>query len=320
MDTEDCLACHSDPDFVGEERAINSESFMLTDHANFGCTTCHTSITEDHPGDTQALSTLSCATCHVEVAQEYQETEHSNYASCVDCHDPHNAQALQETASEAMNRPCFQCHDQENLIIKHSEWLPRTKLHVAKVPCITCHTATERFQVVLHINKKTDLNEERPFTTASYSDLKSLSGDKKISELIDTDNNNIVSQLELREFMHDPQFQQMNLSGTLVPFGSSHSLAVQENRYNCTFCHASGPQSTQTSVIAIPTQSGRINRLTVEGSTILDTLYGSPDFYLTGSSRSPALDILGLIVVCCGFIMPVGHGTLRLLTRKNRKH
>jgi len=53
---------------------------------------------------------------------------------------------------------------------------------------------------------------------------------------------------------------------------------------------------------------------------MLDTLYGTPNFYMTGSTRSAALNIIGLIIICGGFIMPIGHGTLRFLTRKNRQH
>jgi predicted CXXCH cytochrome family protein len=322
METEDCLACHSDPDFVGEELAIDEESFMHSVHADFGCAACHNSVTDEHPYDGEAVSSMSCTVCHDGIAEEYQQTTHADYADCTDCHKPHRAQGLKTTSAQAMNTPCFQCHDSGDIIVGHSEWLPQTELHVAKVPCITCHTATESFQVVLQIDRKEIEAEEGSghFRPASYSELKTLSGDKPVRELIDTDMDNIVSLNELRAFKKNPNLKELNISGTLVPRAASHSLATQENRYDCTFCHAAGTQSMQSSVLAVPNKNGSIARLAVEEGSILDTLYGSTDFYLTGSSRSPILDILGLIIICSGFIMPVGHGALRLLTRKNRKH
>ncbi len=60
--------------------------------------------------------------------------------------------------------------------------------------------------------------------------------------------------------------------------------------------------------------------MTVDEGAVLDALFGTPNFYMTGSSRSTALNIIGLIIICGGFIMPIGHGTLRFLTRKNRQH
>jgi predicted CXXCH cytochrome family protein len=320
METEDCLACHTEADYVGEDLSIDADSFMHTAHANFGCTTCHNSVTDEHPYGGETSPALSCDLCHSEVADTYQQTTHANYASCIDCHDPHSAQGLQSTSSQAMNAPCFQCHDRDDTIEEHSEWLPQTALHVAKVPCITCHTATEDYLVVLQIDRVQSQEDSTQTPAADYDELKEISGDQQVAQLIDVDRDNLVSLTELRDFMLNPAYEQLTISGTLVPKESSHNLAVQESRYDCTFCHASGTQSMQTSYLALPNQDGSVVRLEVEEGAIVDTLYGTPDFYLTGSSRNSTLDIIGLIILCGGFIMPVGHGTLRLLTHKNRKH
>ncbi len=106
----------------------------------------------------------------------------------------------------------------------------------------------------------------------------------------------------------------------MVPGEVSHDLSTLDNRYDCTFCHASGPGSMQTSFLSFPTEGGTYQRMSVEDGAMLDTLYGTPNFYMTGSTRSSALNIIGLIIICGGFIMPIGHGTLRFLTRKNRQH
>ena len=59
--------------------------------------------------------------------------------------------------------------------------------------------------------------------------------------------------------------------------------------------------------------------MAVEKGAILDILFGTPDFYMLGTTRSTALNIVGALIIAGGMMMPIGHGTLRFLTRKNRK-
>jgi hypothetical protein len=75
----------------------------------------------------------------------------------------------------------------------------------------------------------------------------------------------------------------------------------------------------QTSFIALPEANGTFRRVAVERGAVFDALYGAPDFYLMGSTKNTTLNGIGLAIICGGLIMPVGHGFLRFLTRKNRK-
>jgi hypothetical protein len=40
---------------------------------------------------------------------------------------------------------------------------------------------------------------------------------------------------------------------------------------------------------------------------------------MIGSTRNTALNLAGVLILAGGLVMPVGHGLLRFLTRKNRK-
>ena len=51
---------------------------------------------------------------------------------------------------------------------------------------------------------------------------------------------------------------------------------------------------------------------------MLSVLYTTPDFYMVGATRNMALNIVGVMIIAGGLVMPVGHGLLRFLTRKNR--
>ncbi len=320
MDAEYCLMCHGDADMVSGSLLIAATTFDTTAHAVLGCSVCHNSIGADHPGGVSELSRATCLDCHDTLGQEYMMTDHANFATCGDCHNPHEARAMSAMAGYDMNDKCFQCHAAPTMVDVHKEWLPQADLHIAKLPCITCHTGSEGYEIVLNIVIKQDDRFFSKFELPEYQTLKGMSGEAEILSLIDTDGDNFISLKELRLFNRNPKYSNLRLEGTLVPSDVSHDLSTLDNRYDCTFCHLSGPESMQTSFLAIPSHDGGYQRVAVQKGAVLDALYGTPDFYMVGTTRSASMNIIGLIIICGGLVMPIGHGLLRFLTRKNRQH
>jgi hypothetical protein len=74
----------------------------------------------------------------------------------------------------------------------------------------------------------------------------------------------------------------------------------------------------QVSYLAFPEQDGTFQKVAVEKGAVMSALSTLPDFYLMGSTRNGNLNKIGLIIIMGGMIMPVGHGFLRFLSRKNR--
>lgn len=247
-------------------------------------------------------------------------TDHANFATCGDCHNPHEARAMKAMAGYDMNNKCIQCHDSQTMVDIHKVWLPQANLHIAKLPCITCHTGSEGYEIVLNIVVRQDDRFFSRFELPEYQILKQISGDADILRLIDTNGDNFIALTELRRFNRNPAYRNLRLEGTLVPSEVSHDLTTLDNRYDCTFCHVSGPESLQTSFLAIPNRDGGYQRVAVEQGAVLDALYGTPDFYMVGTTRSASMNILGLLIISGGLVMPIGHGLLRFLTRKNRQH
>jgi hypothetical protein len=140
-----------------------------------------------------------------------------------------------------------------------------------------------------------------------------------VNSLIDRDGNGIISLKELRTFNRSAHKKGMRLWGMMTPEVITHTYQILNNRWDCSFCHASGPRAMQTSYLAFPDRNGRYARVGVEKGAILDILYGTPDFYMLGTTRSTALNIIGAMIIAGGMMMPIGHGTFRYLTRKNRK-
>jgi len=321
LESEECLACHDDAEMVGAELRIDPESFDLTAHGKLGCPACHESITEEHPSDGEAPSKGVCGDCHQDVAVEYAGTEHSRNAECGDCHNPHTVRSFREVSGVDMNRKCAACHLAEEMSSVHDLWLPQADLHLAMLPCISCHSGSENYQIVLYITPRLISPEqkgasERP---AGYDELGKIAREGGIAALVDSDRNGFVTLAELKRFNSNPDYKPLGLKGVLTPDVATHDLQILDNRWDCTFCHASGPDAMQTSFLALPTKDGTFTRLEVEKGAVLDALYGTPDFYMLGATRNASMNLLGLAILACGLIMPAGHGLLRFLTRKNRR-
>ena len=320
MDSEECLFCHGEADLVGAEQRIDVELYSHTVHSQMGCLTCHDGISDAHPDDGLPVTASGCLACHEETGQAYAQTRHAQFAECRDCHDPHRGRGLEAVSGPGKNQQCSQCHDLNEIAAGHSQWLPQADLHIGVLPCITCHTSSPGYEIVLNITRKQDRGMFGAYDFASYTELQELNDGQAPAGLIDINGDAFISLAELRTFNRNPAYADMRLEGTLVPSQVSHDLSTLDSRYDCTFCHVSGPQSMQTSFLALPRPEGIYEQIAVEEGAVLDALYGTPDFYLTGSTRSASMNLIGLIIICCGLIMPIGHGTLRFLTRKNRQH
>jgi len=312
-----CLACHGDARQMKGALFINQTQFAHTTHARLGCSTCHGPLPGKHPGG-GAVVKADCRVCHTDVSDQYQGSIHAGKTGCAGCHNPHRVEAPREISGPQINQMCGGCHDGFQMTAKHSEWLPQADLHLRMLPCITCHTGSQSYFVSMYIVKGKNGSRFGRQEVASHGDLKRLAEGKDIVSLVDTNGDGFVSLDELRAFNTDPAHKFLRLQGMMTPETVSHCFEILDSRRNCTFCHASGPGRMQTSFLALPEENGTFRRIPVERGAVLDALYGTPDFYLMGSTKNITLNGIGLAIVCGGLIMPVGHGFLRFLTRKNR--
>ncbi|MCD6429887.1 MAG: cytochrome C [Deltaproteobacteria bacterium] len=318
MDDDDCLGCHGDEDSVAANLFIDQVSYGITDHAELGCTGCHEGVSDEHPDDGLIPSLVGCVDCHEDIMEEYQAGTHSDNAECGDCHNPHKAFGFADVCCADMNDQCAGCHDAEDVYKAHNEWLPQTKLHLAMLPCISCHTDSECQMVVWYIVKNTNVARLADVEFVEYNELEKLAMGKNVQSLVDLDGDDFISLAEMKVFNKNPKYKSFRLQGRLSSECASHTLTTFDNRWDCCFCHCSGPESMKKSVVALPTEIGTFKRIEVEEGAVLSILNNSPDFYLIGATRSFLLNIIGLLIICGGLALPFGHGFLRFLTRKNR--
>lgn len=318
-----CLACHGNPDIVrtgGERAYLDASRFSATAHSLIGCTTCHDSVTAGHPADGMKPSRARCRECHAPIQAEYGGTAHARNAGCDDCHNPHEVRPMAAVSGDDINAKCARCHDMKKTVKNHGKWLPQADFHIEALPCITCHTGSKNYVITMVIEQRMKGAPHNDFRPATHDELvRLLPQGSDVTRLIDTDGNGTISLKELRAFNHGVHRKGMRLWGMMTPEVVTHTYQILDNRWDCSFCHASGPRAMQTSYIEFPGPAGRYTRVAVEKGAILDILYGTPDFYMLGTTRSTALNIIGALIIAGGLMMPIGHGTFRFLTRKNRK-
>jgi len=319
MENGDCQGCHGDRDLVGQDFYIDQLAFDHTIHAAMGCQGCHESVSTGHPEDGAAPSKAVCLDCHQEIDQQYHQSAHAGNAVCGDCHNPHQARGLNKVSGYDMNRQCAGCHETTEIAQIHDRWLPQAELHIAMLPCISCHTASEDYVIVLNIIQRESNTVAGDFVLSDYGTLQALAGGQEVQRLIDLNGDDFVSLTELRSFNRNPLNKPLLLKGTLTPKEITHTVEILDNRWDCSFCHVSGPEAMQTSYLALPNADGSYRRIKVERGAVLQALNGTPDFYLIGTTRSASLNIIGLLIILGGCLMPIGHGALRFLTRNNRK-
>jgi len=323
-DDEDCESCHGEPSISEEGGAylfVDQARFERTSHADVGCTSCHESVSEDHPDDEQRPSRAGCGECHDDIEAEYGQSGHAENADCTDCHNPHYVHPLVGVSGIDVNCTCMECHEEEDVVSTHGVWLPQTILHIRALPCIACHTASEEYAVTFYVESmKEGMGMNPTASPATHDELMALAKEgEDVASIIDLDADEEISFEELQTFYHRGRAYDLRLWGMMTPEEATHSYTTLDNRWDCSFCHAKGPETVQKSFVALPGPHGGYERIPVHGEAALGDLFGSPDFYMIGATRSRILTLLGFAIVLGGLAVPVFHGTLRLLTMRNRR-
>jgi hypothetical protein len=316
-----CMSCHGRAEIMkpaGMKFFIDPVKFNATTHSIVGCRSCHDLVSPGHPGDRYIPPKATCGDCHGPVYEEYAKSIHASKATCNGCHNPHEVRLPMFMSGDDINSKCGKCHDVRKTIQSHSKWLPQADLHIDSLLCITCHTGSKDYVITMSIESRLP-GSKNTFKTATYEELAKLSKGGDINRIIDENGDQLVSLKELREFNHQLRGRNMRLWGMMTPEVVTHSYQILDNRWDCSFCHASGPNAMQKSFIAFPDKDGGYTRVAVEKGAILDILYGTPDFYMLGTTRSTPLNIIGALIIVAGLAFPVSHGFFRFLTRKNRK-
>jgi hypothetical protein len=330
-----CLQCHGQAGLKkdlanGEALALHveGEAFARSVHKAIGCAGCHGDVDlAKHPGATAEIRSVrqyaieraaACRACHEDSSKHHEGSVHAARVRegnalapvCTGCHGSHAV--TPKTAYET----CVGCH--AAALDAHQKWLPNARLHHEVVSCAACHAPT--------VLRMIDL---RLYDGAAKRWVSEKEGEAKFEKLarsIDA-NGDGLDPRELRDLVRevnrDAGASPRTFRGRveLRTGVETHRLSGKATALKaCDNCHRDGAEPFQNITVSITGPDGRPLRYRAHKEVLTSVLSVESlrEFYAIGGTRSKVLDILFVLTLLGGIGVPLGHMTIRWLSRRQR--
>ncbi len=329
-----CRRCHADKYTLSKGSTHYNISFHVGDALiSKGnpkapvCTDCHGFHTVSPKTVFEILSGVPCRKCHEDIFKIYAKSVHGTARAkgvhqaplCSSCHFVHEINFTAMT--DRIRSACLGCHKGvENL---HSKWLPNAELHMSVVSCAACHVPASEKGIFLQL---VDQKTGEPFTQEQVMQLLGTSYEE-LSERLNAHGQGIDSY-ELSYIV-----KQLNKRGAganvtylgkmdVNRYSDAHQLSIKKNAVKeCESCHKSDSKFFKRVTLAIIKGDGGMSRYSAKPDVLRSVVsaLSSRQFYVLGGTRLTIVDWAGILIVCCGLLIPVAHITLRVLTAPARK-
>jgi hypothetical protein len=319
---EVCRGCHADK----HEQYRESIHAALLDSGNLAapvCTDCHGSHSVGPKAVYETIAGVPCRKCHESIFSAYLGSMHGEAWSapghikapiCADCHRAHEV-GVASTGSR-LKDACLACHEAAG--DSHQAWLPNTALHFEAVSCPACHAPRAQ--------RRIDLGLYDAVARKPISDQEGLPQLEQRLRLADLDGDGLDA-MELWALVRDINRQgtaaETVLRGRMeVRTGlEAHQLAEKSQAVrDCDSCHRDGADPFQSVTISVLSADGRPVHYGADKEVLSSPVsVGSVGgFYAVGGTRIKLLDVLFLLALFGGLMVPIGHMTMRKLLRKDR--
>jgi len=318
---EICRQCHEDK-FKLYEGSIHASLLRSGNPMAPLCSDCH----EPHAVRAKAAASgpideVACRTCHGAVFKVYAQSVHGLARAkdpsggapiCADCHRSHDVAAA--SSGNQIKEACLGCHF--NALQLHKSWLPNAAHHFEAVSCPACHApmAPRRVDLKLYDSSAKERVTEK-LGVPRFESRTKLADSK--GQGLDA----LALQSLLKEFNRDNDEGDTILRGRLEVDGGpeTHMLTAKGSAIkDCKACHREGAAPFQKVSISIVGPDGRPLRYgaqqdVLQAPTSVDSVRG---FYAIGGTRIKLLDILLVLALASGVVVPIGHLSLKWLASK----
>lgn len=330
-----CLGCHSQEGMTktfgkGETLSlrVEGEAFARSVHGPIGCAACHSDVDlKSHPGAGKKFDTArefsiaqagACRQCHEDAFQQHQGSIHAARIKegnpvapvCTGCHGIHSI------SPKTAYQTCVTCHAAD--LDAHRKWLPNATLHQEVVSCAACHAPAALRMLDLRLYDRA--------TNAWVAEKADQQWFEKLARSVDADGNGLDAA-ELSNLL-----KAINPDGTAIPKTlrgrielranvEAHRLSGKSSAIRaCDSCHREGAEPFQNVTVSITGPDGRPVRHAAQKQVLGSALAVAslPEFYAIGGTRSGLLDFLFVVAVLGGAAFPLGHMTIRWISRRYR--
>lgn len=319
-----CRKCHA-ANYALFEGSIHSSMIARGSEKAPLCSDCHSAHAIETMSVYQAETGMPCKRCHDDVFTAYRESvhgsarltgnvirdEHIQAPICSDCHSSHEVAAIE--IGDVLRGECLGCH--ENVPLLHSQWLPNAELHLDIVSCAVCHSPFAKHRFDFHFfdnqtKKPVGLDESLEEFEQQFEALKDQDGaidPLAVWKLIEENNRAAGSDVTLRGRLEVK-------SGIWAHQIAPKSFAVR----TCDSCHLAGHRQRMGITVSVPEQGGKVRSFETDRESLgtVTDIKTMADFYELGGNRNKLLDIMFLMALAAGIMIPVGHFTLGRMIRE----
>lgn len=319
--SESCSRCHPDKS-AQHKGGIHYAMLSRGNQRTPVCSDCHGAHAVGPKALADTMSGEPCKKCHQDIFNSYRESVHGlakqkgvgHAPLCSDCHYAHEVRPAM--ASRTPKDLCMTCHP--DVAAAHKAWLPNAEAHFDAVACTACHIP-EGYKRSVYL-RATDGASGMLMTDAVLRKI--LSHGKVVLAAAKGDH---LKADELWRLCNEKTSgTDVHLSGTVNVNDRRHAhrLAPKtEAVRQCEWCHSANAVFFQSVSMAVARPDGRETLYEVDAAALgsLYTVLPLNQFYVLGGTRIRALDYLGAAMILGGMMVPVLHGTLRMLTARLRR-
>ena len=319
---DSCRSCHKKK-FVQYEDSVHAAMVRQGDTRAPLCSSCHNPHTTRPFRQLAAVDTTPCANCHQDMARAIGNDVHGSQRAtpgrqiplCADCHQAHAIKAAAQ--GDSVRDACLSCH--KGATATHATWLPNTDRHFSAIACPVCHAPGAPRRLALRlVDRKVN------------GQLAEKSGVPRFTRLTDSadplerglDERALFSLL--KEFDREGAGKATSLQGRLELRNNlqAHQLTAKDSAVrDCKTCHQAGAEPFQVVTLTIVGPDGRALRHGVRSEVLRSaaSIESVRGFYAIGSNRIRLLDQMLVVVVAGALSLPLGHLTLKRITRRLRQ-
>ena len=280
------------------------------------CANCHNPHATKSLKDANAADNALCQECHKDISKAFTASVHGTEGEnleCKDCHRTHDVKAA--TAGDHLRGQCVSCH--KEVATSHAKWLPNAAHHLEAVSCGACHNPDAARRVDLRIyeaqGERKPAAEKRgvPQFVQLTNTSTSLDGRALWGLLRDLSRGNDWDE---RSFVRGRLEVQTGVQ--------AHALAPKGKAIkDCATCHKQGAAAFQAVTVSMIGADGRpVRKGATQGILSSAESIGSVSgFYAVGGTRIKILDVLLLMALAGGVLLPGGHLAMKILSERRRK-
>jgi hypothetical protein len=316
---ETCRDCHKKT-MKQYEDSVHAAQVQAGSEKAPLCSDCHDPHATRSAKDTTGGDNVACQQCHKGVSQAFAASIHGasgdEALACKDCHRTHNIKAA--AMGSQMKDQCVSCH--REVATSHAQWLPNTARHLEAISCPACHSPGTTRRVNLRIYEGTAAAQQAAEKVGVPQFIKlANTADPKGSGI---DGRALWSLLQ--DFSRNGSDTRTIVRGRLeVQTGiEAHSLAAKGQAVmDCATCHKQGAVSFQKVTVSMAGPDGRPLRHGATDGILnsIESIGSVGGFYTIGSSRIKLLDMMLVMALGAGILIPGGHLVVKLVSARKRK-